>query len=887
MTLLDRFRTTLAHKHQDPAVRLAAVAEIPLDDRELIAAIAREDEDARVRCAAVAKLMDPSALATVARDDGDADVRSQALDMLRDIALEAFEGLGEAEALEAVDALNDPKVLVHVARVATRELTALRAESRVRESHGLGSIARHAASDAARLAAFERLRDRADRAELLAVAMNSEHKDTAVGAVDVFTDRAELEQIASSGRNRSAVKRARGILREADERAAREAEETAAEARRAAADAVLSVPVAIPAGGDAPEAVPEAPDAALHPVAPPVVVAEAPAVAASEEAARSDLEQRLARLTELAAQAAGVVEGADLDAARKRLRGLGRSWHELSAGLAVDPAVAAKWEAAESRLAAREAEAKEAEARVRREALGRLHHLLGRVDQLLARPDLSLKAADRALHDLRTALAEMPLLPSNQDADEVTARLKASHDALSPRVLEMREAVEWQRWANAGIQEQLIAKMEALRDVEAPDAIAAQVRELQRQWREAADVPRAQADALWRRFKAAHDVVWPRVEAHFAAEAQARAENLARKIALCEKAEALAESSNWIQTADEIKRLQAEWKAIGPVPRGRERAVWERFRAPCDRFFTRRHEDLAQRKKAWSENLARKEALCVQAEALADSTDWEQTAAAIRQLQADWKAVGPVKKSRSEAIWQRFRAPCDRFFERYAHRHDVARAERVAAREGICTEFEALGELPDGEAPPDLLATVLGLRSRWQQENAARGVDPDTARRLDGRFSGALARVVTKWPAVFAGSQLDPDANRKRMEALVRKVEDLVASVAGPAAALASDAPLSPTNRLAAMLKEALAANTIGGKVDEESRWRAAAEDVRHAQAAWARLGAVPEDARHALAERFQRACRRILQRGSAGRPDGSGRSEGRPDRTGPKRMGA
>jgi hypothetical protein len=97
------------------------------------------------------------------------------------------------------------------------------------------------------------------------------------------------------------------------------------------------------------------------------------------------------------------------------------------------------------------------------------------------------------------------------------------------------------------------------------------------------------------------------------------------------------------------------------------------------------------------------------------------------------------------------------------------------------------------------------------------------------------------------------------MESIVRRVEDLAASLAGPSAASAGGGALSPATRLAAMLKEALAANTIGGKVDDDSRWRAAAEDVRQAQASWARLGHVPEDARRPLADRFQRACRRIL----------------------------
>jgi hypothetical protein len=78
------------------------------------------------------------------------------------------------------------------------------------------------------------------------------------------------------------------------------------------------------------------------------------------------------------------------------------------------------------------------------------------------------------------------------------------------------------------------------------------------------------------------------------------------------------------------------------------------------------------------------------------------------------------------------------------------------------------------------------------------------------------------------------------------------------------------------MLKEALAANTIGGKVDEDSRWRAASEEVRQAQANWSRIGVVPDEVRRPLADRFERACRRIMERaGRAGGPErtaGSGR---------------
>jgi Domain of Unknown Function (DUF349) len=854
MTLLDRFRTQTRYKHPDPAVRLSYVAEIPLDDREMIATIAREDEDPRVRRAAVGKLMDSAALGSIARDDADEGVRSAASEMLRDLALEAFEGTGESDSLDAVDAIADARLLAQVAKTAGREIVALRALSRTSDTHSLGSIARHASSEAVRRAAFERLRERSEHAEILAVAMNSEFKDTALAALDVIADRAELEQVASRGRNKAAGKRARGILREGEERAARE-QAAALEATEPAA-AVAEPRLEDPDVSEMPDVVDESVGAAIS--APPAEDPEAEERRrAEQEAERSRAEEAERRQQELAAQRAREVEEHEKQEAERR---------------------------------ARVAEAREAEQRTRREALARLHNLLGRVEPLITRSDLSLKAADRALRDVKAALNAIPPLPSRQDFEEVARRLRAAQDGLMPKVLELREADDWQRWANVGVQEQLIAKMEGLRALDDAEAIAREVRSLQEQWKKVADVPRPQADTLWRRFKTAHDEVWAKCESHFAAEAQARAENLARKIVLCEKAEALAESTSWIQTAEEFKQLQAEWKAIGAVSRGREKAIWDRFRTACDRFFTRRHEDLATRKKMWGDNLAKKDALCVRAEALADSSDWEPAAAEIRRLQNEWKTVGPVKKSRSDAVWQRFRAACDKFFTRYAQRHDIARAERVAAREAICEEMTALApplvesdpasatQAPDAVAeqpPADVLAKVRTLRGRWQQEIAARGVDPERAQALDRRFADAFAAVLARWPSAFAGTDLDPDANRKRMEALVRRVEDLATSIAGPASAPAeNDATISPTVRLAAMLKEALAANTIGGRVDEDSRARAAGEELRQAQASWSRIGPVPEDVKRALADRFQKASRRINDRitARAGKPFGLGR---------------
>ena len=807
MTILDRFRTQ-PQRDPDPAVRLAYVAELPLTEREQIAAAAREDSDPRVRKAAVGKLLDPPVLAEIARDETDDSVREAAVTMLRDIALDAFEGVDEQGSLAAVDALTDMRTLAQVAKTSLRESVARRAFDRLDQgaSNAMASIARQAELEPIRTAAFERLSARED---FLNLAMHSDFKETAAAAVDRLSDRGDLEQVAERARNKAASKRARQILREQDEAKARAAREQD-EAARAEED----------------ERAEQARDAAAK--------AEAALRLAAETVAAGDAAVRERENAERAARE---------EAERKEREAANQVKSE-----------------AEQEALAREAERRraneEAEAKSRRDGLNRMNQLLGRVEALIPKEDLSLKASDRALRDVRAALADIPPLPSRQDFENVSTRLKAAQEALGPRVRDLREVAEWQRWANVGIQEQLCEKMEALRAETDPEAIARRIHELQQQWRLAADVPRPQGETLWKRFKTVHDELWARCEAHFAGQAEVRAENLVRKGALCERAEALAGSSNWVQTADEIKGLQAQWKAIGPVSRGQEKAIWERFRAACDTFFTRRQEDLAKRKVLWAENFAKKEALCVKVETLAESTEWEQTASEIRRLQTEWKTIGAVKKSRSEAIWQRFRAACDKFFARYASRHDIAKAERVAAREAICTELEVLSADEQATEPPaDLAGTVRGLRNRWQQELAARGVDRDKAAELDRRYADACRRVISRWPAAFAGTDLDPEANRKRMESIVKRMEDLAASLKGSP----EQQQMTPTERLAAMLKESLAANTIGGKVDPEARKRSAVDDVRQAQASWSRLGFVPEEARRELTDRFQRAVKQIL----------------------------
>jgi len=140
--------------------------------------------------------------------------------------------------------------------------------------------------------------------------------------------------------------------------------------------------------------------------------------------------------------------------------------------------------------------------------------------------------------------------------------------------------------------------------------------------------------------------------------------NLRRKKDLCSKAENLSSSSDWKTAGDAIKALQADWKTIGPVPQDEADALWERFRKAVDRFYARREEHFKARERQQHENLHRKERLCEKAESLSHSTDWKSAGEALKALQSEWKAVGPVPKERGDALWTRFRSAQDHFYHR-------------------------------------------------------------------------------------------------------------------------------------------------------------------------------------------------------------------------------
>ena len=561
-------------------------------------------------------------------------------------------------------------------------------------------------------------------------------------------------------------------------------------------------------------------------------------------------------------EAEGLVSIDDAAGAEAQWQSLDRHARGLAAILG-DAGVAApdlvgRLDAVDQVFAGRRAEREAAAGQARDAALQQLRRLIERARRVADAEAVTLREGDRLMRDITAGFDHASRVGSSAPLDEAAAELRDLQAKIAPRVHELREMDEWRRFANAQRQEQLITMAEAIvaslkTDEEAGKesdlaATAKALRELHGEWQQVAEAPRQSAQRLWERFRSATDVIRTRCEPYFAQRRAERQAAVARREAITQEAEALASSTEWAKTAARIQELQHEWQSLGRPGGDRDRELFQRFRTACNTFFARRREDLTERKQTWSENLAAKEALCARAEELASSTDWDAAAAEMKRLQAQWKTIGPVRRNKSDAIWARFRGAADRFFERYHSRHEIALAAKLAEREAIVVELEALAARAAEDLPGSAAEDVQRLRTTW---NRSVPVPVPGMKALNERWRQALGRLLSTQGQLFAGTDLDPQAVLERMEKLVARAEALV----GEAPAPREEQALSPTEQLAARLRQALASNAMGGR-SNDTRQPRASETLRELQAAWQRLPPVGLPEASALEIRFREACR-------------------------------
>lgn len=231
------------------------------------------------------------------------------------------------------------------------------------------------------------------------------------------------------------------------------------------------------------------------------------------------------------------------------------------------------------------------------------------------------------------------------------------------------------------------------------------------QWREVGPVPRDKKDELWERFKAATSIINKKHQDYFEGRKSEQKKNLDAKIALCEKVEEIANAEieihrDWDEKSKELIELQKVWRTIGFAPKKENNKIYERFRIASDKFFDRKREFYNQNKEEQQNNLQLKTDLCVQAEALKDSTDWKKTADEFINIQRAWKEIGPVPRKFSDIIWKRFRAACDYFFENKAKHFssiDGEQADNLKRKRELLEEVRKFSLSGDDTADLDQL----------------------------------------------------------------------------------------------------------------------------------------------------------------------------------------
>jgi hypothetical protein len=246
------------------------------------------------------------------------------------------------------------------------------------------------------------------------------------------------------------------------------------------------------------------------------------------------------------------------------------------------------------------------------------------------------------------------------------------------------------------------------------------LQQLHQDFRETGPVASDLREEIWTRFKEASTVINKRHQEFFEARKQKEEENLAKKTTICETIEAfdlegLKTFAEWNAISEKITALQAEWKTIGYAPQKMNTKIFERFRAACDAFFTRKNEYFQTVRDNLNQNYALKLDLVEKAEALKDSTDWKATTDALVELQKKWKEIGTVPKKYSDQIWERFNTACDAFFAAKKEANKDVHSEQTANMEKKRAIIDALAAIVPEEFEGDLRSRLREAQEEWNQ----------------------------------------------------------------------------------------------------------------------------------------------------------------------------
>jgi hypothetical protein len=321
---------------------------------------------------------------------------------------------------------------------------------------------------------------------------------------------------------------------------------------------------------------------------------------ALDEACLAQLEENLRRKEAIVAGMEELSESTDWKHAAEAIKAFQAEWKTVGpVPREQSDALWQRFRAAGNRFFERRKAHYETQEQEQQENLRRKEELCARAEELSGSTDW--KPATEALKALQAEWKSVGPVPKEHN-DAVWERFRKANDTFFERRQAHFSQGDSDQQENLRRKEELCARAEELGDSTEWRATAEAFKTLQAEWKAIGPAPKEQNEAVWERFRKAADQFFTRRKAHYDQMEKEQKENLRRKVALCEQAEKLSESEELKSTAEALKALQAEWKTIGPAPRARADALWERFRKANDAFFGRRASYFEQRDQERSKN---------------------------------------------------------------------------------------------------------------------------------------------------------------------------------------------------------------------------------------------------------------------------------------------
>ena len=254
--------------------------------------------------------------------------------------------------------------------------------------------------------------------------------------------------------------------------------------------------------------------------------------------------------------------------------------------------------------------------------------------------------------------------------DEIWARFKAASTTVNRRHQQHFEALKEVEQHNLDQKTVICEIIEAidykeLTNFASWESKTQEVIALQNKWKTIGFAPQKMNVKIFERFRKACDEFFRKKGEFFKSLKEGMNENLEKKRALCEKAEALKDSTDWKATADELTKLQKEWKTIGPVAKKYSDAVWKRFISACDYFFEQKNKATSSQRSVEQENLEQKKNIIEKLNAIDDQMDTEGATQLVRDLMKEWNGVGHVPFKEKDRIYKQYHSQIDKLFERF------------------------------------------------------------------------------------------------------------------------------------------------------------------------------------------------------------------------------